>query len=200
MLAVRLGTNRPVERPGRPMHDPLLTVDEVTLRQQDRIVADHLRGHRETEAGLILVGRGAVDFGAHLAIPEQAVQRDRRRELRLAVLARQHQQRRAGLAAGACETAPPSAPPRNKPYSAIAAASSVLPFLRGSISSAVRICRRPSRRVRKRLRTIRSCHGRNANGWPANAPFVCVRLLMKRIARGVIGGGSSTRRARRPPR
>ena len=60
----------------------------------------------------------------------------------------------------------PASPSARSPYSAIAAASSLLPFFRGSINRHVRYCRCPSRRFLKSCFRILICQGRKLNGCP----------------------------------
>jgi hypothetical protein len=92
VLGVRLGRDRAVETPARAMHDPFLRVDELTLREELGVVANHLGRNVEHKRRLVLVRGGRVHLGALLTIEQQKVQRERRGQFRLAVLARQHQQ------------------------------------------------------------------------------------------------------------
>ena len=129
VLAVRLGRDRPVEAPARPMHDPLLRLDDVTRRRRAR------------------------DRSGSSAPPRQTPARP-----------------------GPCRPPPntPRRPFRHRPAghtSAIAAASSVLPFLRGSISRHVRYCRSPSGRFLNSCLRIRTCQGRRLNVWRRERPL-----------------------------
>ena len=76
------------------------------------MVANHLRRDVEHQRRLVAVGRRAVHLAADFPVKQQEVNRQRRRQLRLAVLARQHQQAGAVLP-------PPVAPlPKQLPHDA----------------------------------------------------------------------------------
>ena len=94
MLAVGLSRDRPIEAAALAMDDALLRVDNLADLEQLRIVADHLRRDIEHQRRLFAVSRGRVNLCADLAVEQQEVDRQRRADFALAVLARQHEQAR----------------------------------------------------------------------------------------------------------
>ena len=99
VLRERFRRDRPIHAPALAVQDALDGVENVALGQELRLGADHLRGDVEDERRLVPIRRGTVDLAAGFAVEHEEVDRERRRDFGLPVLAREHQQARPVLPA-----------------------------------------------------------------------------------------------------
>ena len=95
VLGLGIGRQRPEDRARFPHLDRLEGSVDARACGELRALGHHLHGVPEDQGGLGLLGRGAVDLAARLAVAEQQVEREPRGEARLPVLAGDEHQRLA---------------------------------------------------------------------------------------------------------